>query len=1405
MNPIKLLERVYSREFKLFGVVNCLNSIGCKLLKLLFYFFMISNYFVINAQNSEHVFKKIVIEIEREEVFDVAAVAQDYIGIKYFTLEDGLSQVTSNDLLQDRSGFIWIATADGLNRFDGRMFKHFKHIDSDSLSISGNYITRLLEDDSGNIWVGTHGNGLNYYDQYMDVFHRIKLKYSQSENEIISEIVKDKNGTIWVATRTSGLHQIESMKNDVSSQKNYFTNQSLSGLLVDDNNSLWVGSFNGQVYRIDLNNKKSLVSNLEFKVSGNVLSFYKTSSHLLIGSDTGFYMYNLKSKTLHLLELENQGEIQTKHVGVFLKATESSVWIGTGNGLYLFNWKNITVQRKIVYTDGDSIGLSNNTIQSLLRVSSNQILAGTANYLNLIDFKSPYFKNISKDKKGIHLLNDNVIFSILKDGDDLWIGTSDGGLNLIRNNKTYYFKAKQNDAISISGTVVRAIVKDEKNSKLWLATTRGLSLIDLATFDPNNPKFTVFHHNPNDSNSINMDFIKDLALDKNNNLWGATFGHGIFRIEILNDSKIKVTQYKNDKQNPNSLRNDVTQCIRVDNKNNIWIGTQEGLTRLEFEDANYSSPEFTNYYKIANKKNTLSHNSVYDILIDKQERLWIGTRNGLNLFLGENNFESWTEQNQFPNAIVYSIQDDLSNNLWLGTNDGMVKFNPEKRDFTHYSTEDNLQSKEFNIHARYRDVDGYIYLGGIGGVTYFKPKNLENIDSSEPLYFSQLRVKDNIIKPNKYDNILLNQTISETKTLNFTHNQFPFYLQFSSIDFRLHKNVKFAYKLLPTNSDWNILKTPEIQFLNLAPGNYTLQVNGFSRNKEWNQPPLEMKINILSPWWSTSFAYLIYIGVLLIISYWFYRFQLSKKLALAESRRLKEINQLKNTLFTNITHEFRTPLTVIKGLADSIKSKLKKNDLEHLEYPLDMIERNSDGLLHLVNEMLDLAKIESGNMELQLVQSDVVPFLKYLGESFSSLAEENKVNMAVYSEIDKLVMDFDTNKLTSVISNLLSNAIKFTPKFGKIIMHMNQTTQHKKSYLLIKIQDNGIGISKKALPHIFNRFYQADASAIRKNEGTGIGLALTKDLVELMNGTIEVKSILNKGSEFSIKIPVLKNATISKTIKNEKIAHSVLSKTQLIPQEVIAESNSELPLVLIIEDNMDVAYYLKTCLLNTYKTMHAVNGKIGIEMALEHIPDIIICDVMMPEKDGFEVCETLKKDERSDHIPIIILTAKVSIEDRLTGLSHGADAYLAKPFNKEELFTRLDQLVSLRKKLISKIQNDGFHTLLKEHSKNPKLQFLQKVVNLIHKDIDKPDFSSGDLSRKLLISDSQIYRKIKAITGRSTAVFIRSIRLKYARELLSNTDKSVSEVAYEVGFNDPSWFSRAFKNEFGFSPSTTSK
>jgi DNA-binding response OmpR family regulator len=453
-----------------------------------------------------------------------------------------------------------------------------------------------------------------------------------------------------------------------------------------------------------------------------------------------------------------------------------------------------------------------------------------------------------------------------------------------------------------------------------------------------------------------------------------------------------------------------------------------------------------------------------------------------------------------------------------------------------------------------------------------------------------------------------------------------------------------------------------------------------------------------------------------------------------EFRREDNIN-----LVMKPTHEFRTPLTVIQGMVETVKSKIKKNELNDVDEPLTLISRNGQKLLRLINEMLDLAKLESGSMDLQLEQTDIIPFIKYLSESFHSFAIKKDINLVVYSEIDALLMDFDPNKV---------------------------------------------------------------ASNSHKHEGTGIGLSLVKELVDLMEGTLHVESTLNKGTTFIIQLPITNQASRIKDVEIDMKQFVISSSEDSIPAE--SQTNdliSKLPLALIIEDNMDVAYYIITSLAGKYETLHAKNGNLGIEIAFQEIPDIIISDVMMPEKNGFEVCETLKNDQRTSHIPIVLLTAKATDEDRLDGLRHGADAYLTKPFNKEELFIRLEKLITLRKSLIQKYSDSSYKSVQIENTNDLEVNFLNKVVSCIEKNIENSNFKVIYLARELGLSESQLYRKVKALTNISTAVFIRSVRLQKAKQLLQNKEFNVAEVSYKVGFTDPSYFSRVFKDEFDCTPS----
>lgn len=1320
--------------------------------------------------------------------------------IEHFGLQEGMSQVSVNDLIRDKSGFVWIGTADGLNRFDGNVFKHFKNNVQDTTSISGNFITRITETSEG-FWVGTRGNGINFYDTSKEIFRKFKLVGS-SNNEIISSIVKDENNGVWITTLNNGLHYLK-IDSDSLHHNKYLPKEKLSTFFKDDAGWYWIGGLNGEVYGVEHNFD---YPEIKFNVVGNVQSFFRNGNDLFIGTYEGFFIYNIKTKKLIEHELEKSGRFKTMHVVDFLQEDKNSVWIGTGRGLYLFDLVNFQVIDKIEYQDKVGAGLSNNTVQSLLKLDQDLLLVGTANGLNFLDFKQPYFNNISKDKKGNHWLNDNVIFSIYKDK-DLWVGTTDGGLNLITEKKKYYFIDDKNDPKTIAGSVVRAIVHDKFNQRMWFGTTRGLSMIDLKTFNPEAPKFINFFNDPSNSNTINSNFIMDLAMDANHNLWGATYEKGIFRLEYKTHDNFKFVKYVKSPTEPNSLLDNVANCIRVDSKKNLWVGTQKGLSMLNFNGRHYTNGIFKNYQRDEKAAKTLSNNAVNDILINDNGTVWVGTRNGLNRLNSDGTFDSWMQNPQFPNTLIYSIQDDLMGNLWMGTNDGIVKFEPNTNTFSHYDIADNIQGKEFDTHARFRDEAGNIYLGGIDGVTFFNPKDLQSIDQPVTLYFSKLRVKDNTVKASDVSQDFIRNTIEETSGLTINYDQFPFYLSYSSLDFRLNKNIQFAYKLLPLDKEWNFITDREIQFLSLPTGEYNLQVNGFSRGKIWSATPLEMKLKIRPPWYMTKLAFITYFLLALMAIYWFYKFTTSRKLAIAETARLKDIDQLKNSLYTNITHEFRTPLTIILGMVDNLKSKFSNHVSDEVETSLNMMKRNGENLLKMVNDMLDLTKLESGKIEMNLIQSDIVAYTRYLFESFESFANGKDIGFTFYSEEEFLVMDFDKDKYHAIITNLLMNAIKFTPQSGKIIIHMKTEISSGDDNLLVKVIDSGIGLSENDISKIFTKFYQADLSTTRAFEGTGIGLALTKELVELMRGTIEVKSKLNKGSEFAVQLPITHNAPIDNGIINiENKAVEVKNQNWQEPKyEEILIENLDKTVVLIIEDNVDIWEYLKISLGSDYVLFHAKNGKIGVEMALKIVPDIIICDVMMPVMDGFEACSILKQDAVTDHIPIIILTAKSSDKDRIEGLSTGVDAYLIKPFNKEELLTRVNHLVEQRRKLINKFKAANFDDLLTKSPKNPQSFFINKITSTILDELDNGHFGSTDLAKKMNISESQLYRKIKSLTDKSTAIFIRSIRLQKAKEFLETSDKSISEVAYSVGFNDPSWFSRAFKEEFGCAPSEINK
>ncbi len=681
------------------------------------------------------------------------------------------------------------------------------------------------------------------------------------------------------------------------------------------------------------------------------------------------------------------------------------------------------------------------------------------------------------------------------------------------------------------------------------------------------------------------------------------------------------------------------------------------------------------------------------------------------------------------------------------------------------------------------------------------------------MVFTEFYLNNELILPLQ-KNSPIQKSISFTNAITLKHHQNFIRLKFAALNFIQPEKNQYAYRMDGLLDDWQFLGDKhEVTFTNLDAGEYVLHVKGSNQEGFWNEKGISLTITVLPPWYRTWWAYTLWTALILGTIYGIYRFQLNRRLALAEAQHFKALDQAKSRLYTNITHEFRTPLTIILGMADQVR----KDPKNWFNEGLSLILRNGKQLLNLVNQLLDLSKLESGHLPLKMIQGDLVSYLDYITESFHSYADSKDIRIHFRSDFPVLVMDYDPPKLQNILSNLLSNAIKFTPAGGDVFVDLRAANhvpgskekgELQTTAIALQVSDTGEGIAPEHLPRIFDRFYRADDSSIRRGEGTGIGLAMVHELVKVLGGRIEVESEPGKGARFSVTLPVRRKAETPSRQPGDM--GEPLSDTVYVEKEKAAEAvspdSSGRYTALLVEDNADVAVYLSSVLSVQYQIVIAANGQAGIDKALELTPDIVISDVMMPEKDGFTLCRELKTDERTSHIPIILLTAKADQKSRIEGFAHGADAYLAKPFHQEELLVRAEKLIEGRRRLQERFQRKGslLH-LLQAGSPTGEDLFLQKAVRIIESRMSDENFGMPQLCRELNMSRTNLFRKLKALTGKSATLLIRTLRLEKARELLESREMNVTEVAFAVGFNSPNYFARVFREEFGIAPSETGK
>ena len=1318
----------------------------------------------------------------------------------HLTPDDGLSQVSIEAMLHDARGYLWVGTQDGLNRYDGHRFRIFKHRPSDSTSVSGNSISCLHEDRFGRIWVGTDNRGLSVYLPQEDRFVVVPLGESLSTS--VTAIKQGNKDEIWIGTRHSGLHRVSleegSRPASIRIDEENPELNSITALEDLGKEQLLLGK-DGSVLELTIQDSSHSLRTLPTPgLQGVVKAFEVEGEKVWIGTENSLYLFNRAKYRGQIQDLQRPaGESQSRpyEINDLHLDDQYRLWIAAGHGLIqLSDWNPVSTRfetnRTYQHDINDQSTLSHSSVLSL-SIDSRQIYIGTSRYLNLLQSK-PKFNIVRRAPKAGTSINNNIVFSFFKDepSGDLWVGTSGGGLNLYRGDNYYYF-TESNDVNSISDNIIRGIEKDSDNN-LWLATTKGLSLLNLNTFSPEKPSFQTYISDFS-ADGLAHNNLRDV-LFHDGQIWIISAGGGLSRfIGDISQGNFSFQTFRYDPDDENSLNADFIHAIIPGlEPRSYWLGTENGLCHMAFSSSDYSTPVFNRFRTEVNNSTSLPDNAVYDLAFDQAGELWIGTSYGLASYNSSTHeFKRYYTEDGLAGNVIYSVQPDELGQLWIGTNNGLSVLNPSNGYFRSYDESEGLQDREFNIKSKLIDSEGNIYLGGISGFNTFNPIDFVDSNTPLPVYV------ENILVEELNRNGSLRIPFANGK-IEISHKSFPLHIGFSAPDADPLRTIQYEYMLEPLRNTWNNLGDQNrISFPDLAPGEYYLKIRGKEGGLAWNAEPTSLVIDVSPPWWRSAWAYVIYSLLFVSIAYTFYRYQLQRKLAREESRRLKELDLIKNKLYTNITHEFRTPLTVILGLLNEIKEKRPVNIQD--DAFLSVIEKNSNNLLTLVNQLLDLSKLEQDKETPNYSHGDIIVFIDQVVSNFQTLAKRNSISLIFYTEVDSFKMDFDEQRVNQILGNLLSNAIKFCSGQDEIVVHtkVNQTEQN----FILKVKDTGPGILESDLPHIFDRYFQVGDSQNRFGGGSGIGLALTKELVELMDGQLLVDSIKGGGTTFTIELPVRTVAPPSvSAVRVEQVEPGVV-------MEGVADSvhDPDKPLVLVIEDNSDVAFYLQQCLSPQFNTHHEANGQLGIDYAVEAIPDIIISDIMMPEKDGFQVCESLKNDIRTNHVPIVLLTAKTQEQDKISGFKSGADVYLTKPFSKEELLVRMEQLMLVRQKLKEKYQA-SFSYLPAHKSQaaqrlDPNDDFIQKVVNIILEYLDDPLMKGPFLAKKTGLSESQLYRKLKALTGKSTALFIRYIRINKAHQMLSEDDLNVSEVAYACGFSDPAWFSRVFKEEFGVPPS----
>ena len=1316
------------------------------------------------------------------EMFSQEEETKD-LAITSFKFSSGLNSDNVRHIIQDSLGYIWVGTSNELYKFDGQSTYTIPLFEEkDSLF----YIEHLFKDNYGNIWIVT-SNGIRIFEFTAQKIIAPPLEFDPYS---VSSFYQGEGEDIWFATREGEMLYYNPGKKELMVYPSPHRSP-ITTIVPLYQNELIVSFENSRFETFNTDNRtfKPDVALEKLNLGDKpVYNGVKCKNDAIILASRKRLFQLGQNKKLQELEMGTnpKNNKQALFISDLLEVNDSIIWIATdGHGLMSYNRKSKKIQDLRLKSEFPIYAIS-----SLYRDRNGIIWIGTTNSgLKVFDPHQSKFTHWGYEKGNPTGLSSNSALGLGETLDGrILVGLDGGGINVYdtESNLFEHYLHPQNDK-----NVINSIIADRKNN-IWVGTyLNGLNLVR-----EKNSVFTFIDHPSSDTK--HNEVIKSLYIDRKKNLWIGT-SNGVF----VHDSDGKLIRHitSTDEENPVPLG--LVMCIQEMADSTIWIGTNNLLARyLPSQD-------------IMKTVDLEVANPIVTSILEVGDTVWIGTKSGLFHYkTKDREIKQYTADDGLSCTVVNGLLNDDLGNLWIATTQGLFQYNIQKNKFRNFSFNDGFEG-QFNENATLKGRDGKLYFGSTNGVYSFFPTQIKKNHKIPPVVISKISIYNQNKSHLDSINFVDSRNLINQNEIELAHDQNIFSIDFVGINFTLANKNEYRYILHGFDKFWNKTdRQRKATFTNVPPGEYEFQVMASNNDGVWNNDGKTLKIRIFPPWYKTIWAISLWIIMAMLFLFFVNRYvwrQIKLKEILRTERldklRQEEANENKIQFFTNITHELRTPLTLILGPIDKLISNTKV-DLSQRKQ-LHLIKKNTNRLLVLINQILDFRKLELGEIKINVSRINLVLFIGELCDSFKEMANEKSISIQYTPHIDTLEVWSDSGTIEKIMFNLLANAIKFSSENDEIEvdLYLDQHTNEA----VIDVIDMGKGIPENELPHIFKRFYQVKSNT---NTGTGIGLALTHDMVKLLKGTILVKSKLGSGSTFSVRLPLGGNhfnmEIPEKHFSNEDLKNeNVPSATEQTEEPYLRTERPELEsdkyAVLVIEDEKDLREYIVDSLKEFFEVWEASNGEDGYKMAIDLNPNLIISDILMPKLSGLELCQHLKSNFSTSHIPIVLLTALTSNNQKIEGMGKGADDYITKPFNSELLVHKVHNLIRNRINLIARFKTEIAMEPESITSTSADEQFLTQVIGIIKDNISDSNFKVEHITSKIAMSRSPFYKKLKNLSGLSPNEFIRMVRMKHAVQLLTKSDKNISEIAYEVGFSSPKYFRLCFKEQFGVTPSEFGK